>query len=74
MSTILLSERVRNMEESATLAMARLGRALRSKGIDVITLSVGEPDFFTPDFIKNAAKQGIDENYSFIRLLVVMLI
>jgi len=65
MSTILLSERVRNMEESATLAMARLGRALRSKGIDVITLSVGEPDFFTPDFIKNAAKQGIDENYSF---------
>jgi aspartate aminotransferase len=65
MNTIQLSERVRNMEESATLAMARLGRTLRSKGIDVITLSVGEPDFFTPDFIKDAAKQGIDENYSF---------
>ncbi len=61
----LLAERIIRMEESATLAMARLGRQLREKGIDVITLSVGEPDFFTPDFIKDAAKKAIDENYSF---------
>jgi aspartate aminotransferase len=61
----LLSERVIRMEESATLAMARKGRILKEQGIDVITLSVGEPDFFTPDFIKDAAKKGIDENYSF---------
>jgi len=62
---LLLSERVIRMEESATLAMARKGRILKEQGIDVITLSVGEPDFFTPDFIKDAAKKAIDENYSF---------
>lgn len=61
----LLSERVIRMEESATLAMAKLGRQLKEQGVDVITLSVGEPDFFTPDFIKDAAKKAIDENYSF---------
>lgn len=61
----LLADRVIRMEESATLAMAKLGRILREKGVDVITLSVGEPDFFTPDFIKEAAKKGIDENFSF---------
>ncbi len=61
----LLSERVVRMEESATLAMAKLGRNLKEKGVDVITLSVGEPDFFTPDFVKDAAKKAIDENYSF---------
>jgi aspartate aminotransferase len=61
----LLAERIIRMEESATLAMARLGRQLREKGVDVITLSVGEPDFYTPDFIKDAAKRAIDENYSF---------
>ncbi len=65
LSKQMLADRVVRMEESATLAMARMGRALREQGIDVITLSVGEPDFFTPDFIKNAAKKAIDENYSF---------
>lgn len=65
LSKLILAERVIRMEESATLAMARLGRVLREQGIDVITLSVGEPDFFTPDFIKDAAKKAIDENYSF---------
>lgn len=61
----MLADRVIRMEESATLAMARMGRTLREQGVDVITLSVGEPDFFTPDFIKDAAKKAIDENYSF---------
>jgi len=61
----LLAERVIRMEESATLAMAKLGRQLKDQGVDVISLSVGEPDFFTPDFIKDAAKKGIDDNFSF---------
>jgi aspartate aminotransferase len=52
------------MEESATLAMARLSRTLRSEGKDIISLSLGEPDFNTPQFIKDAAKQAIDENYT----------
>ncbi len=60
----LLSDRVNNLSESATIAMARKSRELKAKGIDVISLSLGEPDFNTPDFIKNAAKKGIDQNYS----------
>ena len=60
----LLSERVKNLSESATIAMARKSRELKAKGIDVISLSLGEPDFNTPDFIKQAAKEGIDQNYS----------
>ena len=60
----LLSERVENLSESATIAMARKSRELKAKGIDVISLSLGEPDFNTPDFIKQAAKEGIDQNYS----------
>jgi aspartate aminotransferase len=52
------------MEESATLAMSRKSRELKSQGKDVISLSLGEPDFHTPDFIKEAAKQAIDENYT----------
>lgn len=61
---IELSQRLLMMEESATLAMSRKSRELKSKGLDVISLSLGEPDFFTPDFIKEAAKKAIDENYS----------
>ncbi|WCO01091.1 pyridoxal phosphate-dependent aminotransferase [Psychroserpens ponticola] len=60
----LLSERVLNMSTSATLAMAAKARELKAEGKDIIGLSLGEPDFNTPDFIKDAAKQAIDENYN----------
>ncbi|MEL6391583.1 MAG: pyridoxal phosphate-dependent aminotransferase [Bacteroidota bacterium] len=56
----VLSTRVKNMEESATLRMAKLGRAVRAQGHDVISLSLGEPDFDTPDHIKEAAKKALD--------------
>jgi len=59
-----LSDRVQNMSTSATLAMAAKARELRNEGKDIIGLSLGEPDFNIPDFIKEAAKQAIDENYS----------
>ncbi len=59
-----LSERITNMATSATLAMAAKARELRAQGKDIIGLSLGEPDFNIPDFIKEAAKQAIDENYS----------
>lgn len=52
------------MAESETLAMARLSRELKAQGKDIINLSLGEPDFDTPDFIKEAAKKAIDQNYS----------
>ena len=59
-----LSDRVNNMSTSATLAMAAKARELRAEGKDVIGLSLGEPDFNTPDFIKEAAKTAIDDNYN----------
>ncbi len=59
-----LSHRIKNMEESATLAMTRKSRELKAKGLDIINLSIGEPDFNTPGFIKEAAKKAIDENYT----------
>lgn len=59
-----LSLRVKDSAPSATLAMAQKARELRAQGNDVISLSIGEPDFNTPDFIKEAAKKAIDENYS----------
>jgi aspartate aminotransferase len=61
---IQLSERLLTMEESATIAMSRKSRELKAEGKDVISLSLGEPDFFTPDFIKEAAKKAMDENYT----------
>lgn len=61
---IQLSERIKSMEESATIAMSRKSRELKAQGKDVISLSLGEPDFFTPDFIKDAAKKALDENYT----------
>lgn len=61
---IQLSDRVNELEESATLAMAARSRELKNQGKDIISLSLGEPDFFTPDFIKQAAKKAIDDNYS----------
>ena len=59
-----LSDRVINMSTSQTLAMAAKARELRIEGKDIIGLSLGEPDFETPDFIKNSAKQAIDDNYN----------
>ena len=59
-----LSDRIKNMSTSATLAMAVKARELREEGKDIIGLSLGEPDFNIPDFIKDAAKQAIDDNYS----------
>lgn len=61
----LLSERINQLSESETLAMSRLSRELKAKGHDVLNLSLGEPDFFTPDFVKEAAKKAIDNNFSF---------
>ncbi|MDN3676173.1 pyridoxal phosphate-dependent aminotransferase [Flavobacterium paronense] len=60
----ILSDRINNLSTSQTLAMAALARELKSQGKDIISLSLGEPDFNTPDFIKEAAKKAIDENYS----------
>lgn len=60
-----ISQRVRSLAVSATLAMSQKSAELKAAGVDVINLSVGEPDFFTPDHIKAAAKTAIDENYSF---------
>lgn len=59
-----LSDRVRSLSESQTLAMAQKTRELKARGIDVINLSLGEPDFDTPEDIKEAAKKAIDENYT----------
>jgi len=60
----ILSERINNLSESATLKMTKLGRELAAKGINVISLSVGEPDFNTPEHVKHAAKQALDDNYT----------
>ena len=60
----LLSKRIEALEESATLAMARKSRALQDQGKKIINLSLGEPDFNTPNFIKKAAKKAIDDNFS----------
>jgi aspartate aminotransferase len=59
-----LSDRVKSLSVSQTLAMAQKSRELKAKGIDIINLSLGEPDFFTPDDVKEAAKKAIDENYT----------
>ena len=59
-----LSDRINNMQTSQTLAMAAKARELRAEGKDIIGLSLGEPDFNTPDFVKDAAKQAIDDNYN----------
>ncbi len=60
-----LSDRINNLSESATIKMAKLGRELSAKGVDVISLSFGEPDFHTPEYIKTAAKQAMDQNYTY---------
>lgn len=64
MSTSPLSDRINSLSTSQTLAMAAKARELKAQGIDIISLSLGEPDFNTPDFIKEAAIQAIHDNYS----------
>jgi aspartate aminotransferase len=59
-----LSDRIKSLSVSQTLAMAQKSRELKAKGLDIISLSLGEPDFNTPDYIKEAAKKAIDDNYS----------
>lgn len=62
--TSFLSDRINNLSESATLKMTKLGRDLAAKGVNIISLSVGEPDFNTPSNVKEAAKKAIDQNYT----------
>jgi len=59
-----VSQRIQALSESQTIAMAQKSRELKAKGLDIISLSLGEPDFDTPTFIKEAAKQAIDDNFS----------
>lgn len=60
-----ISQRVQKLAESETLAMSRRANEMKEKGIDVINMSLGEPDFKTPDFLKRAAKDAIDKDYSY---------
>ena len=59
-----LSDRLNSLSPSATLAMSQKSNELKAQGVDVINLSVGEPDFNTPDHIKEAAKKAVDDNFS----------
>lgn len=56
-----ISQRIQALSPSATLAMSQKSAELKAQGVDVINMSVGEPDFNTPDFIKEAAKKAIDD-------------
>lgn len=60
-----LSNRANQISESQTIAMARKSRELKAQGVDIISLSLGEPDFATPAIIKDAAKKAIDDNFSY---------
>lgn len=64
MNTDYISNRIKNLSESATLQMTSKSRELKALGHDVIALSIGEPDFDTPDSVKNAAKEAIDNNFT----------
>ncbi len=59
-----ISRRVKSLAPSATIAMSQRSAALRAQGVDVINMSIGEPDFNTPEFIKQAAKESIDQNFT----------
>lgn len=61
----ILSERIYRLAESETLAMTRRSRELKEQGFDVINLSIGQPDFNTPDYIKEAAREALDQNFTF---------
>ncbi|MDR0364323.1 MAG: pyridoxal phosphate-dependent aminotransferase [Bacteroidales bacterium] len=60
----LIAKRILSMEESATLAMTQKANELKEQGVDVISLSIGEPDFNTPEFIKEAAKKALNDNFT----------
>ena len=60
----ILSDRILQMSESETLAMTQKARELKAQGKDVISLSIGEPDFNTPELVKEAAKKAIDDNFT----------
>ena len=60
----LLSDTINNLSTSQTLVMAALARELKAQGKDIISLSLGEPDFHTPDFIKKAAVEAMEQNYT----------
>ena len=62
MNKNIISQKLQNLSESATLEMTRRSRELKARGIDIINLSIGEPDFNTPDPVKEAAKEAIDNN------------
>ena len=62
--TVQLSDRINNLSESQTLAMARISRELQAEGKDIISLSIGEPDFDTPEPIKQAAIEAINQNFT----------
>ena len=63
-NSAILSDYVLNLQESATLKMSQMARDLKAKGKDVISLSIGEPDFDTPSFVNEAAKQALDDGYT----------
>ncbi|KAA9332457.1 pyridoxal phosphate-dependent aminotransferase [Hymenobacter busanensis] len=65
LAPLVLSDRINAMQESQTIGMAKKARELAAQGIDVISLSFGEPDFQTPQYIKDAAKKALDEGYTF---------
>ena len=60
----ILSDRILAMGESETLAMTQIARELKEQGKDIISLSIGEPDFNTPECVKEYAKKSIDDNYT----------
>jgi aspartate aminotransferase len=64
-ATSVISDRINAMQESQTIAMAKMARELAAQGVDVISLSFGEPDFQTPQYIKDAAKKALDDGYTF---------
>lgn len=61
----ILSDRITRLSESETLAMTRRSRELKEQGFDVINLSIGQPDFNTPDYIKDAAREALEQNFTF---------
>ncbi|WBO85139.1 pyridoxal phosphate-dependent aminotransferase [Hymenobacter yonginensis] len=65
LTSSVLSDRILAMQESQTIAMAKKARELAAQGVDVISLSFGEPDFQTPQYIKDAAKKALDDGYTF---------
>ena len=66
-----ISDRVNSLAVSQTLAMSQKSAELKAAGVDVVNMSVGEPDFNTPEHIKEAAKKAIDQNFTFYSQLAI---